>query len=121
MREQVELLEHHADFLADLGQGLLVAALRGERLAVDHQFAGFEFFQAVHAADQGGFAGAAGADDHHHFTLLDRQVYVLEDMQLAEVLVHALHFYDMSHGYLSFRQMPVRAALPGGGSMTGTG
>ena len=121
VREQVELLEHHADFLADFSQGFRVATLRGKLVTVHHQLAGLELFQAVNAADEGGFAGATGADNHHHFAGFNGQVNFLEDMQGTEVLVHALHLHDLCHGYLSFRQKPVRAALSGGARVRGRG
>ncbi len=98
MREEVELLEYHADFLADFSQSFRIAALGRELLAVHFQCSGFIFFKAVHTANQGGFAGAAGADNNHHFALFNGKVNIFKDMQFPEVLVHALHFYNLSHG-----------------------
>ena len=64
--EQVEMLEHHADFAAvgvDVGLGV------GQLQAIDADRAGVELFQAIEAAQEGGFARARRADDHQHFAL----------------------------------------------------
>jgi hypothetical protein len=55
VREQVEVLEHHADFRADLVDVLQVAGQFG---AVNNDLALLMLFQPVDAADQGGFARA---------------------------------------------------------------
>jgi hypothetical protein len=51
--EQVEVLEHHADFAAD---GLDVLEVVGEFGAVDNDLPLLVFFQAVDAADHRGLA-----------------------------------------------------------------
>ena len=71
MREQVELLEYHTDFLADLGQGFRITALWRKIVAIHLQMTGFKLFQTIDAADQGGLTGATGADNDHHFALFD--------------------------------------------------
>ena len=58
MGEEVELLEDHAGFGADL---LDVAHVAGQWDAVDDDFAGLVLFKTVDAADKGGFAGAGPA------------------------------------------------------------
>ena len=52
MREQVELLEHHADVLAD---GADVLGVLVELDAVDVDRAAVVFLKTVHAADERGF------------------------------------------------------------------
>jgi hypothetical protein len=67
VREQLEVLEHHADAAAQLGQvGLRVA----DADAVDHDVALLEGLQRVDGLDQRGLARARRAADHHHLALL---------------------------------------------------
>ena len=57
MREQVEVLEHHADLAADFVDFLQVV---GQFDAVDDDLALLVLFEPVDAADHGRFAGARG-------------------------------------------------------------
>ena len=71
MREEVELLEHHAHVATDavdIGLGV------GDGLAVDENLAGGGLLEAVQAAQERGLAGAGGADDADHLSLLDVDV-----------------------------------------------
>ena len=88
VREQVERLEHHAHIGAQLGE---LAALRGQRLAVDADGAGVDGLQPVDGAAQRRFARTGRAQDHDHLTACDLEVDVLEHMQAAEMLVDRLH------------------------------
>ena len=64
VREQFEMLEHHADVRTQLCQiRFLVVHLR----AVDQDFALLHRFQAVNGFNQGGFTGAGRPAYHHHF------------------------------------------------------
>ena len=54
MREQVEMLEHHADFAADEFDVLQIAI---QLNPVNIDIALLMYFQPVQAADQGRFAG----------------------------------------------------------------
>ncbi|MNI33542.1 hypothetical protein D3C73_874990 [compost metagenome] len=66
VREQVEMLEHHADFTAvGIDVGFRVSQLQ----AVDAHRAGIELFQAIEAAQEGRFAGTGRTDDHQHLAL----------------------------------------------------
>jgi hypothetical protein len=68
VREQLEVLEHHADVRTQLRQvGLRVA----DGGAVDEDVALLEGFEAVHAFDQRGFAGAGRAADDDDLALFD--------------------------------------------------
>src|SRR5688572_11263820 len=89
VREQVEVLEHHPDFAAHLVDLLQVMRQLG---AVDYDLAALVLLQAVDAADHGRLAGTGRAAHHDALALVDRQVYVLEDMKLAEPLVDRAHF-----------------------------
>ena len=66
MRKQVEALEHHADFLADVVDALGVAHAD----AVDDDFAGRRFFQIIDAAQDRALAGAGRADDDDDFLIV---------------------------------------------------
>ncbi len=94
MREQVELLKHHADLRAHRGDGAvgvrpedaaLFVAIR--QLAVDPDAPGFRHLQVIDAAEQGGFAAAGGADDAYDFAGGNRQIDSAQHMRFAEMLV----------------------------------
>ncbi len=89
VREQIELLEHHAGFLAD--QPIVHFRIVGFQ-AVDDQIAAGDFFQLVDAAQQGGFAGAGRPDDHHHFAFVDLQIDVVQHLGLAKMLGDVFKF-----------------------------
>ena len=55
--------------------------------AVDEDVAGGRLLQVVDAAQQGRFAGAAGADDHDHLPGLDVEVDAAQRLHLAKVFV----------------------------------
>ena len=70
VREQLEVLEHHADARAQLGQvGLRVA----DRDAVDDDLALLERLERVDALDERRLAAARGAADHDDLALLRRR------------------------------------------------
>ena len=89
MGKQVELLEHHADLSADELDVLQVA---GQLVAVDDDFPLLMLLEPVDAADQGGFAGSRRSADDDALALMDRQVDVLEHVELAVPLVDSDHF-----------------------------
>jgi hypothetical protein len=86
--EQVERLEHHADFGAEPGE---FPALRRKRLTGDLDRAGLDGLQAVHRPAQRGLARSRGADDDDDLAASHGEVDVPEDMQCAVVLVDAPH------------------------------
>src|SRR3954447_21011096 len=85
VREEVEALEHHADVAAQPGQLL---ALLGQQLPVDGDLAGVDPLEPVDRAAQRRLARPGRADDDDHLAAVDEQVDVLEDVELAEPLVH---------------------------------
>ena len=85
MREEVELLEDHAYLRA--GRGKLLALL-GKRLALDQDLAGVDGLEAVYRAAQRGLAGPGRAYQHQHLTLLDLKIDVLQDVEVAKVLLY---------------------------------
>src|SRR6478752_1031771 len=96
--EEVEGLEYHADVGAQLGQFL---ALGGQFLAIDLDVAVVDGFETVDGAAERGLAGTRRADDNNNLTLADVQVDVLQDVQLAVVLVHGLQGDESIAGHLS--------------------
>src|SRR5450830_127347 len=88
VREQVEVLEHHANFTTDRFDLLEVV---GQFHAIDHDAALLVLFQTVEAADGGRLARTRRAAENDTFALLDVQVDVFQHVELAVPLVHALH------------------------------
>lgn len=89
MREEVEVLEHHADFtthLIDLFQ------IVGEFDAIDIDGAGLVLFQPVDAADHGRFARAGRAGNDDTLTAHDLEVDIAQHVEVAIPLVHADEF-----------------------------
>ena len=84
MTEEVEGLEDHAHLAAHS----IDVPVTGQRNAVHGYPAIFAGFQPVDAAQQRGFAGARGADDHHHLAPLDIQAHASQGMHPAEVFMH---------------------------------
>ena len=80
VREQVELLKHHAHFLAQRAQ---IAVVDIESGAVDLDGAVVDALKSVQRAQQGAFAGTAAADDGHHLALFDVQMDAAQDVVLA--------------------------------------
>ena len=86
--EQVELLKDHADLLS---VPVHVESLRRDVRSLEQDGPGRGLLQQVQASDEGGLAGAGGADDGGHVSLVKRFVQVLEHLQLAEALAEVLH------------------------------
>ena len=86
MREQVEVLENHADALADR---LNPVVLLRDRLARDSDQALLIGFEAVDAADHRRFARARGPADDDALARLHIEVDVPEDMELRVPFVDA--------------------------------
>jgi len=70
-RQQVEMLENHADLLAKAAQ--LGGIERGHFFTVDNDLAAGRLFQAVDQAQHGALAGPGVADQAKHLAILDRQ------------------------------------------------
>ena len=80
MREQVEALEDHANFLAHL----VDVGLAVEYDTVDADLAGGRLFEVVHAAQQRALARAGRPDDDDDFLLLDCEVDALEHLDVTK-------------------------------------
>ena len=82
MREEIEVLEHHAHAAAvkvDIG------ARRGEIRALKHNGAAGRALQQIQAAQKGRLAGAGGADDDKHLALADVDGYAVESVHRTGV------------------------------------
>jgi hypothetical protein len=92
VREQVELLEHHADLAAHL---LYCFHVIREFGAVDNELAFLVFFQPVDAADERALARTAGPADDDAFALGDVEVDVAQHVEgVAVPLVDLLELDD---------------------------
>jgi hypothetical protein len=87
VREEVELLEDHPDLAPDL---LDVAQVVGELDAVHDDAPAVVLLQAVDAADHRRLPGARGPADDDHLLTVDREIDVLERLEVAEPLRDAL-------------------------------
>ena len=113
--EEVEVLEDHAHFLAvEVDVHLFRLALLvdpgglGDVNAVEENLAACGDFQQVQAAQQGGLAGAGGADDHHHIPLVDIHADIVQSVDGAFVVVffqvfHLNQVISCLHGSSSFQ------------------
>ncbi len=87
VREQFEVLEHHAHPRTQFRQvGLRV----GDGGAVDHDVAFLERLQGVHALDQGGLARTRRTAHHHHFTFADLGAAIGQYLEVPIPLVDVL-------------------------------
>ena len=92
--EEVEGLEDHAD----LGAVLVDVELPLEDiLAVEEDLAVVGDLKQVDAPEQGGLAAAGRADNGDHVPLVDVEVDVVEDAQLAKVLFEVFDLHDVFH------------------------
>ena len=84
MCKQVELLEHHAQLGTHAGK---VFAFLRQGLALDEDLARVDGFQAIDGAAHGRLARARGADHDDDLAAVDREIDVVEDVQIAVVLI----------------------------------
>ncbi|CDZ89761.1 putative 6-pyruvoyl-tetrahydropterin synthase [Rhodococcus ruber] len=121
VREEVEVLEHESDArpltedvpLAHLVQLVAPAAVADE-FAVDADRAAVDLLEVVEGAQQGGLAGAGGAEDHRDLALADLQVDTSQDLEGSERLVHAPDVDGVRGGIdrRGHRVAPRGAAIP---------
>ena len=104
--KEIEALENHAHFLADVADiGLFV----GDALSIDQNRARVEAFEAVHRAQEGAFARTRGADDQDDFAFLDAEVDAAKGLDGAVEGFHGafylnVRFHDASAFLPSSRQ-----------------
>ena len=97
VREEIEALENHADFLADIVDALGIAHAD----AIDDDFPSRRLFQIVDAAQDRTLAGTGRADDDDDFFILNGQVDALQDFVLAKTFFQTFNFYH-----------PLRTSVP---------
>ena len=84
MIKQIEVLEHHAQLLANLVDvGALIQNIR----AVKNNLTAGRLFQTVQAAQKRTLTGAGRANDNNALALVDLAVDFLENFQLAEAFL----------------------------------
>lgn len=87
MCEQVELLKHHTQLGAHAGK---VFAFLRKRLTFDEDLARVDGLQAVDGSAHGRLARARGSDHNDDLTAVDREIDVVENVQIAIVLIDVL-------------------------------
>ena len=87
MCKQVELLKHHAQLGTHAGK---VFAFLWQGLTLDEDLARVDGFQSVDGAAHGRLARTRGANHDNDLAAVDREVNVVEDMQIAVVLIDML-------------------------------
>ena len=91
MREEVEVLEHHAHMRAHL---IEVDAGGGYVLSVDYDLTGGRDFKHIQAAQKGAFSSAGGADDDYLLAVFDFTVDSVKDRFVRdEALFEILNLY----------------------------
>ena len=78
MREQIELLKHHADLTANYSY---VLEVRCEFDSLDQDLALLMLLQPVYAADDGRFPRTRWTTDHRAFTLTNAETYVIQRLE----------------------------------------
>ena len=109
--EEVELLKDHADAGAVARQ---VEARRADGLAAVLDRAAVGRFEAVHAAQQRGLAGAAGADDAHDLAGAHVEVDVAQHAVVAEGLAQVAHGEDGLRAFAHRASPPFSFSSPSG-------
>jgi len=87
VREEIELLEHDPDPLADRGH---VDSPARDLFALEEDPTGVERLEQVDAAQQRALPTAARPDHHEHLTRGDAQVDVAQHHEVSEALGHLL-------------------------------
>jgi hypothetical protein len=95
VREQVEGLEHHADLGPQLGELLALGGSGRPSIEMLPVSIGSSRLMVRHSVD---LPEPDGPDDHDDLAARDVEVDVLEHVEVAEVLVHALHPHERSVG-----------------------
>ena len=94
VREEVELLEHHADFAPQVARLPHTAV---EQLAIEADFAFLIAFQAVDAADERRFARAGRAADDEALAFFDVEVDVFQGVVFAVPFVEVADVDGVCH------------------------
>src|SRR5450830_1443013 len=106
-RQQVEVLEDHADVAARIAQ--VVGRQRRHVLAVEDDVAGGRTIQQVDGAHQRTLTGTAAADDAEDFSLADGQVDVAYCVNRAAAALEALG-YPPYFNHIAFDHVAMKKA-----------
>ena len=90
MREQVKLLEHHADVFPNLVD---IAVFICQIIIVNNHSACCCFFQLIQAAQKCGFAGTGRTNQADNLPFLDLQIDSLQNLKAAEILFQLFCFH----------------------------
>ncbi|GMB79715.1 hypothetical protein NN6n1_04970 [Shinella zoogloeoides] len=93
MREEIEVLEHQVDILADLAD---IAHLAVQCNTIDRNLAFLMRFQTIEAADQRRLAGARETAGDDTLALANRQVDIRQHLEGAVPLGNVLRFDDLA-------------------------
>jgi hypothetical protein len=134
MREQHELLEHHAELPALARDGgaaqdtqVVAHALVAEQFAVEIDGAAVDRLELMHAAHQGRLAGTRRADDGDDLAFLHLERHAAQGLETAVALDDVVQADDRLrgdgclrlHGSVSCRMRGHHAATPDGVSAAG--
>ena len=101
MRKQVEVLEYHTGFLADLPD---IGIGPHQWITVDKNLAAGKGFESVDRAEQRTFSGSRWTDDKNNFTFVHRKIHALEGHDDTEILFGAAnvnHYSVIAHVFSS--------------------
>src|SRR5271166_2529043 len=93
MREKVELLEYHPNFLSYGDDGFRIIV---EINSINKDATFFVSFKVIDTADQSRFAGTRRAAQNDLFACADRQIDVEQGLKRAKPLFYVLH-HDHRH------------------------
>ena len=91
VREEIEPLEYHADFLADIVDTLGIIHTD----AIDDDFSCRRLFQIIDAAENRALAGSGRPDDDDNFLILDCQIDSFQDFMGPKAFFQAFNFYHL--------------------------
>jgi hypothetical protein len=105
MREQIELLEHHAGLASDLFD---VAHIVTHLDAVHDDLPALVIFKAVEHPNERGFPRTRRPEDDDHLAFLHVHANALQRMKIPIPLMHSLHFDDrfVCHSSYPYYRIP---------------
>ena len=87
MRKQIELLEHHTDFLTDK---IDIAEIITQLNTINDNCAALMLLQTIQGSDKCRFPGARGTTYHRPFAFFKRGRNPLEDVEIVKPFVYIL-------------------------------
>jgi hypothetical protein len=99
MREEVEVLKHHADFAPDQMQFFRLCV---DFFSVDADRPAARFFQEVDTPQQRALPGTARTDYDHNLTLFDLEVDIVDDLMFSIPFIQMPDFNHHSAFFHTF-------------------